>query len=292
MSFAIVTDTAANLPGRLLEKYNMTAIPFSAMIEGAEYAYTTPDAFDCHTYYESLRNGTAVTTSQVNPDRYIEYLTPILQRGEDVLFVGVSSGVSGSFSSAQLARRQLLEQFPQRTIRLVDSLSAALGEGLLALEAALCRQKEMTIEKTAEHLEKIRTRIYHLFTVDDLKHLHRSGRISHFTATIGSVLGIKPLLKGSDEGRIVPCDKVRGRRRVLSAMAERYASLVRDAKEHFVGISHADCPDEAKALADLICQKAAPKELILTPHEPATGAHIGPGAIALFFFGEDGVRTL
>lgn len=292
MSFAIVTDTAANLPGKLLKEYNMTAIPFSAMIEGVEYAYTAPETFDSHSYYESLRNGTVVTTSQVNPDRYIEHLTPILQRGEDVLFVGVSSGVSGSFSSAQLARYQLLEQFPERTIRLVDSLSAALGEGLLALEAALCRQKEMTIEKTAEHLEKIRTRIYHLFTVDDLKHLHRSGRISHFTATIGSVLGIKPLLKGSDEGKIVPCDKVRGRRRVLAAMAERYASLVRDAKEYFVGISHADCPEDALALANLICQKARPKELIIAPHEPATGAHIGPGALALFFFGEDGVRIL
>lgn len=290
MSFAIVTDTAANLPGRLLQEYNMTAIPFSALCEGEEYAYTTPDTFDSHSYYQALRDGMQVTTSQVNPDRYIEYLEPILQRGEDILFVGVSSGVSGSFSSAQLARRQLLEQFPDRTIRLVDSLSAALGEGLLALEAAICRQKNMTLEKTAEHLEKIRTRIYHLFTVDDLQHLRRSGRISHITAAIGSVLGIKPLLKGSEEGTIIPCDKVRGRRRVIAAMAERYAALVQDAKEHFVGISHADCPAEAETLAELIRQKAAPKELILTHHEPATGAHIGPGALALFFFGEDGVR--
>ena len=290
MSFAIVTDTAANLPGSLLEKFNMTAIPFSAIFKGEEYAYTVPEEFDDESYYDALKNGTVVSTSQVNPDRYIEYLEPILQRGEDVLFVGVSSGVSGSFSSAQLARTQLLKQFPERTIRLVDSLSAALGEGLLALEAAACRQKSMSLEKTAEHLEKIRTRIYHLFTVDDLQHLRRSGRISHITAALGSVLNIKPLLKGSDEGKIVPCDKVRGRRRVISAMAERYASLVSDAKEHFVGISHAGCPKDAEALAALIREKCAPKELILTKHEPATGAHIGPGALALFFFGEDGVR--
>lgn len=291
MSFAIVTDTAANLPGQLLREYHMTSIPFSAMFNGEEYPYTTPEAFDGHSYYEALRNGTQVTTSQVNPDRYIEYLTPILARGEDVLFVGVSSGVSGSFSSAQLARKLLLQEFPERTIRLVDSLSAALGEGLLVLEAALCRQKEMTLEKTAEHLEKIRTRVYHLFTVDDLQHLKRSGRISHITAAVGTVLGIKPLLKGSDEGKIVPCDKVRGRRRVLQAMADRYASLVENAKEHFVGISHADCLAEAETLAQLIREKCAPKGFILTQHEPATGAHIGPGALALFFFGADGVRN-
>jgi len=291
MSFAIVTDTAANLPGKLLREYGMISIPFSALVDGDEYPYTTPDDFDGHSYYEALRNGTLVTTSQVNPDRYIEYLSPILERGEDVLFVGVSSGVSGSFSSAQLACRQLIRQFPERTIRLVDSLSAALGEGLLVLEAAVCRQKEMTLEKTAEHLEKIRTRIYHLFTVDDLKHLHRSGRISHLTAAVGTVLGIKPLLKGSDEGRIVACDKVRGRRRVLQAMADRYAALVENAKEHFVGISHADCPAEAQTLARLIQEKCDPKGLILTQHEPATGAHIGPGALALFFFGAEGVRN-
>ena len=291
MSFTIVTDTAANLPASILNEYNMTAIPFSAMFNGEEYPYTTPDNFDGHSYYEALRNGAVVTTSQVNPDRYIEYLTPILQRGEDVLFVGVSSGVSGSFSSAQLACKLLLQEFPDRTIRLVDSLSAALGEGLLVLEAALCRQKEMTLEKTAEHLEKIRTRIYHLFTVDDLKHLRRSGRISHITAAVGTVLGIKPLLKGSDEGKIVPCDKVRGRRRVLQAMAEKYAALVHNAHEHLVGISHADCPEEAETLARLIREKCPPLEVILTRHEPATGAHIGPGALALFFFGEDGVRN-
>ena len=292
MSFAIVTDTAANLPGALLEENQMIAIPFSAMFNGEEYAYTTPEAFDSHSYYQALRDGAQVTTSQVNPDRYVEYMEPILKRGEDILFVGVSSGVSGSFASAQIARKQLLKDFPERTIRLVDSLSAALGEGLLALQAASCRKSGMTLEKTAEYLEKIRTRIYHLFTVDDLQHLRRSGRISHFTATIGSVLGIKPLLKGSDEGKIVPSDKVRGRRRVLNAMAEKYAVLVRDAHEHLVAISPADCPEEAETLASLIRAKRPPLDLILTKHEPATGAHIGPGALALFFFGDEGVRNL
>lgn len=290
MSFAIVTDTAANLPGKLLNQYAMTAIPFSAIFNGEEYNYTIPEEFDGRTYYEALQNGAVVTTSQVNPDRYIEYMEPILEKGDDILFVGVSSGVSGSFSSAQLARTLLKEKFPERTIRLVDSLSAALGEGLLVLQGALCRQKGMSLEKTAEYLEKIRTRIYHLFTVDDLQHLRRSGRINHLTAMVGSVLGIKPLLKGSEEGRIIASDKVRGRRKVLQAMADKYAALVSDAHEYIVGISHANCLEEAQTLADLIRQKLCPRDIILTIHEPATGAHIGPGALALFFFGKEGVR--
>jgi len=292
MSFAILTDTAANLPGAILEENQMIAIPFSAYCNGQEYAYATPEAFDAHSYYQALRDGAQVTTSQVHPDRYVEYMQPILQRGQDILFVGVSSGVSGSFSAAQLARRELLKAFPERTIRLVDSLSAALGEGLLALQAASCRKSGMTLEKTAEYLERIRTRIYHLFTVDDLQHLRRSGRISHLTAIIGSALGIKPILKGSDEGKIVASDKMRGRRRVIHAMAEKYAALAQDAKSHLVGISHADCEEDAKTLANLIREKCPPLDLILSRHEPATGAHIGPGALALFFFGAEGVRNL
>ena len=147
MSFSIVTDTAANLPGDVLRENQMIAIPFSAYFNGEEYDYTEPESFDDRGYYQALREGAQITTSQVNPDRYIEYMEPILERGEDILFVGVSSGVSGSFASAQIARRQLLKSFPERSIRLVDSLSAALGEGLLALQAAACRKNGMTLEK-------------------------------------------------------------------------------------------------------------------------------------------------
>lgn len=290
MSFDIVTDTAANLPHALLVEHKITAIPFTSYFRGEEYAYECPETFEDESYYAAIQEGASFSSSQIHPDRYIEYMSPILASGRDILFVGVSSGISGSFNSAQVAREELVQRFPERTIRLVDSLSAALGEGLITLQAALCRNRGLTLEKTAEYLEQIRTRVYHLFSVNDLQHLRRSGRIPSIVASIGTALNLKPLLKGSEEGRIVLCGKARGNRKLLQIMADKYAQLVHEAHENIVGISHAGCPEDAAALARLIREKCAPKALILTRHEPVTGGHIGPGALALFFFGENGVR--
>lgn len=290
MSFTIVTDSAANLPRALLNKHQITAIPFISYFKGEEYPYECPETFDDESYYTAISEGASFSSSQINPDRYIEYLTPILAEGNDVLFVGVSSGISGAFNSAQIAREELLETFPERTIRLVDSLSAALGEGLIVLQAALCRARGLTLEMTAQYLEEIRTRVYHLLSVDDMKHLARSGRIPSIIGTIGSALNIKPLLKGSEEGKIVLCGKARGRNKLVQLMADKYAELAHEAHQNIVAISHAGCPEMAAKLASLIREKCAPKELILTKHEPVTGGHIGPGALALFFFGENGVR--
>jgi len=290
MSFAIVTDSSANLPRALLEKHRITAIPFIAYFKGEEYPYECPETFDAENYYADIREGASFSSSQINPDRYIKYWTPLLEAGSDVLFVGVSSGVSGSFNSACIAREELLERFPERTIRLVDSLSAALGEGLIVLQAALCRARGLTLEMTAQYLEQLRTRVYHLLSVDDMKHLARSGRIPAIIGNIGSALNLKPLLKGSEEGKIVLAGKARGQKKLLQLMAEKYEQLAHQPQENTVGISHAGCPELAEKLASLIREKCAPRELILTRHEPATGGHIGPGALALFFFGEAGVR--
>ena len=290
MSFAIVTDSAANLPRALLDRYQITTIPFSAYFKGEEFHYDCPDTFDADGYYAAIREGASFSSSQINPDRYVEYLSPILQSGSDVLFVGVSSGVSGSFNSACIAREELSETFPERTVRLVDSLSAALGEGLLVLQAAGCRAQGLTLEMTARYLEQIRTRVYHLLSVDDMSHLARSGRIPTLLGSIGSALNIKPLLKGSEEGKIVLSGKARGRKKLLQAMADKYAQLAHEPQLNTVGISHAGCQEDAELLSQLIREKAEPAEVILTKHEPATGGHIGPGALAMFFFGESGVR--
>lgn len=290
MSFSIVTDTAANLPRALLKEHHITAIPFSAYFKGEEFTYECPETFEAESYYAAIAQGASFSSSQINPDRYIEYLTPLLQAGNDVLFVCVSSGVSGSFNSARLAREELVQAFPERTIRLVDSLSAALGEGLIVLQAALCRARGLTLEVTAEYLEQIRTRVYHLLSVDDMTHLSRSGRIPSLLGSIGSALNLKPLLKGSVEGKIVLCGKARGRKKLLQTLADRYAQLAYEPQQNTVGISHAGCPEDAETLASLIREKCGPKELILTKHEPVTGGHIGPGALGVFFWGEDGVR--
>lgn len=146
------------------------------------------------------------------------------------------------------------------------------------------------MDKTAEYLEQIRTRVYHLLSVDDMKRLARSGRIPSIIGSIGSALNLKPLMKGSEEGKIVLCGKARGRNKLLQLMAEKYVQLAHEAQKNIVAISHAGCPELAEKLAAIIREKCPPLELILTKHEPVTGGHIGPGALALFFFGENGVR--
>lgn len=290
MSYAIVTDSTANLNKKQLEENGVIAIPFSYFLEGKEYACDDLEKFDDKEYYEAIRNGAKVTTSQINPQIYMDYFEPILKEGKDLIFIGISSGVSGSFASAEMAKKQLEETYSDRKIELIDSLGAGLGEGLLVLKAAKCRANEMDITETAERIRSFCKRIYQVFIVDDLMYLKRTGRLSNVSAAVGTVLGIKPLLKGSEEGKIVAFEKIRGRKKCIKTMAEKYASLAKNPTNQTVGISYADCREDAEYLANLIREKAEPKEIIITKHEPATASHLGPDALALFFVGDEEVR--
>ena len=288
--FAILTDSASNLTAKQLRDNNITAIPFPYFLKGKEYGCEMLETFDDMAFYAALNNGEKVTTSQINPQKYIDYMRPILESGKDILFIGLSSGISGAFSSAVIAKEQLNDEFPERRIELVDSLGASLGEGLIALKAAEYRAEGKTIGETAEEIRIHIEKMYQVFTVDDLMFLKRTGRLSNLSAVVGTVLGIKPILKGNEEGKIVAFGKVRGRAKVISALAEKYNALVKDPKTQTVGISYADCREDAKALADLINKTNPPKKLLIVKHEPATGSHLGPGALALYFEGEKGVR--
>lgn len=290
MSYAIVTDSTANLSAKQLEENNVIAIPFPYFLNNQEYKYQELESFDAKQYYDAIRSGAKVTTSQINPQGYIDIMQPILESGEDILFIGIASGISGAYASAEMARKQLLEDFPERRIELIDSKGAGLGEGLLVLKAAKCRLNGMELQETAERMRLVRERIYQVFIVDDLAHLRRTGRLSNVSAIVGSVLGIKPLLKGNENGKIVAFEKIRGRKKAIKALAEKYFTLAQNPTHQTIGISHADCEEDAKYLASLLQEKLAPKEIILAKHEPATGSHIGPSALALFFEGDNDVR--
>lgn len=290
MSYAIVTDSTANLSKKQLEENGVVAIPFSYFLDEEEQYCEDLDQFDDKQYYEAIRNGAKVTTSQINPQIYIEWMEPLLESGKDILFIGISSGISGSFASAEMARNQLLEKYPERKIELIDSLGAGLGEGLLVLKAAKCRNNEMELSETAERIRSFRKRVYQVFIVDDLMYLKRTGRLSNVSAVAGTVLGIKPLLKGSDEGKIVAFEKVRGRKKCIRTMAEKCISLAYNPKQQTIGITYADCREDAEYLANRIREELEPKEIILQKHEPVTASHLGPGTLALFFAGDEDVR--
>ena len=291
--FTIATDTSANLPTAYLQAEQVAVIPFTFHTERGEQICMDLGTFDAKEFYARMRKGEKVTTSQIPPQRFLDALTPILARGEDVLFVSMSSGVSGSYASGMMAAQQLREEFPDRKILFVDTYAASLGEGLLVMRAADCRREGRSIDETYTLLRALRHRMGQIFTVGDLRYLRKTGRLSNLEAAVGTVLQIKPLLKGDPEGKIVCFAKLRGRQRAIEAIAQRYEALVVDADQQTVGIAHADCEPDAQILAAMLRRSShPPKDILMVDYEPVTGSHVGPGALALFFLSDDKVRTI
>ena len=287
MSFAIFVDGSSNLPGRLLRELTIEILPCSYTMNGQLSTYDgSLDSFDAHEYYDMLRQGGRVQTSLLNTQLFLDSFRPVLERGEDVLYFSMSSGISGTCHAARIAAEELLEEFPERTVRVVDSLGSGFGTGLMACKAADLRAAGKSAAETADIMDADAQNTLQFFTVDDLNFLKRTGRVSGATAMIGTVLNIKPVLWGDPNGHITARGKYRGRKKAMAAIVEEYRSRVEDAENQRVAISHGDCLEEAQALADMICAVAKPRELIIAPHEPFTGAHVGPGMLALFFHGK------
>ena len=288
MSYTVFTDGCSNLPGRILRELSIRVLPCSYVMDGVPGVYDGDiDAFDSHGYYNKLRGGSELKTSLINSQLFTDHFRPELEQGKDVVYVGLSSGVSGTLQAARIAAMELEEEFPDRTVAVVDSLGASLGPGLLACRAADLRNEGKTAAEAKEILDGEVPTLLQFFTVDDLNFLKRTGRVSGATAAIGTVLNIKPLLWGDPTGHIVAKAKYRGRKKVIDAIVDLYATMAVDPENRRVAISHGDCPEEAQALADRISAIGKPRELIICPHEPFTGAHVGPGMLGLYFFGTE-----
>lgn len=287
MSFTLFTDSFSNLPGRLLQELDIHTLPCTYTVDGEPCHYDGDiENFDDKAYYDMMRQGKVIATTLLNTQLFLDHFRPHLEAGQDVVYVGLSSGLSGTYQSAFLAARELMEEFPGRTVRTVDSRGAGFGPGLLTCLGSDLRAEGMDANAVADRLDQEKLRLCEYFTVDSLTYLRRTGRVSAATAAIGNVLNIKPLLYGDYEGHIVACEKYRGRKRVIDAIVERYRKKAVDPEHQRVFISHGDCLEEAEALAQRVREIAQPKELIICPHEPLTGAHVGPGMLALFFLGD------
>lgn len=290
MSFVILTDTSANLPTSMLNENDIAVVPFRYFIKEKEYVCVDTEDFDGKKFYKAMRMGAKIRTSQINVFHYIRFFEPYLQRGEDILMINMSSGISGSHRSAELAVKELMPRFPERRILLIDSLSASLGEGLLVLRALEKKKKGESLDSIYTALKHERRRMCQIFTVDDLMYLKDTGRVKGSAAIIGNMLKVKPLLKGNENGEIVTVGKVIGRKRALDSLAHKYAALVKNPERQTIGIAHADCEEDAKYLIDQINRRKPPKEILTVMYEPVTGSHVGPGTLALFFMGGDDVR--
>lgn len=292
MDHVIITDTSANLPDEMINKYDLRVLPFFYCPPDHPEGLPAPGskAFDGTAYYNAIRRGSTVTTSQINCQQYVEIMDPVLEAGQDILFVGMSSGISGAHHAARQAAGQLATEYPDRHIRMVDTLSASLGEGLLVLEAARMREQGLGLDEVADRLEEMKYRMCQIFTVDDLHCLKRGGRLSGGAALLGTALGIKPILRANEQGQIVSCGKVRGRKAALEALAERYDALAVDPESQCIGIAHCDCYPDVQTLIGLLDRYHPPRDILTVMYEPVTGAHVGPGALALFFWSHSECR--
>lgn len=280
----LFTDTSANLPVEIIDEYGIEVVPFSYTIDGVEYI---PEReFDGKAFYAAMRAGSEVKTSMVNAGTFIERFKTALDAGKDVLYIGMSGGISGTANAALMAKQELDEEYPDRKIVVIDTLAASLGEGLFVIKAAEQLKDGVALDKIEENIRAQVPSMCQSFTVDDLKYLKNTGRVSGAAAIIGNVLSIHPILIGDYEGKIVVKAKVRGMKRTLDALAERYAELALS-KTETIGIAHADNEEGKAYLVQRLRDKGLTGKCLSVCYEPVTGSHVGPGTVALFFFGTD-----
>lgn len=280
----LMTDTSANLPLTIIEKYGITVLSFHLTVDGAPFPYDCRTEFDGKTFYDAMRGGAKVQTSMINQSDSIDVFTEAVKAGDDVLYIGMSGGISGAARIVSLAAKEVLADFPDRRIEVIDTYGASLGEGLQVLEAAQMLESGMGLDEVAEKIRENRAHMCQYFTVDDLVYLQRGGRLSGAAALMGTVLQIKPVLIGDETGHIIVTDKVRGRKQSLTYLADKYAALAVD-KSAPIGIAHADSEDGVAFLLNKLRDRGYTGEPMVVMYEPVTGGHVGPGAIALFFRG-------
>lgn len=287
MAFLIFSDSGCNLPMQYLQELSIEILSFPYRIDGVEQeSPKAPELFDAHDYYQKLQNGMQVETSLISVGTFEAAFCRALEQGYDALYIGLSSGVSGTFQASCVAARSAMDRFPERTVLTFDTMGASLGIGLMVCRAAACRDRGLSIQETYDALMADRPHLCQYFTVGDLMFLRRTGRVSTTSAVVGSMLQIKPLLYGDENGKIVVYGKVRGRKKAIDALVERYSQRVLDPAGAMVFISHGDCPEEAEALARQLAAAAKPQKIVIAPHEPFTGSHVGPGMLAVYFLGE------
>lgn len=286
-NYVIVTDSSCDLPAHLVEALELHTVPL-AFLFGEKTYYNYPDNREMSpkAFYDRLRAGEIATTNAINVGQVTDFLTPFLEEGKDILILSFSSGLSTSFNSYTIAAQDLAEQYPERTIRVIDTLCASLGQGMLVYQAAQLRQAGKSLDEVAQWVEDNKLRQCHWFTVDDLFFLKRGGRVSAATAVVGTMLQIKPVLHVDNEGHLISVAKARGRKASLQALVDKVGQLGEDVANQIMFISHSDCEADAQFVADQIKAKYGTKEIILNYIGPVIGAHTGPGCVALFFMGK------
>ena len=288
MDFEIVTDSSSNLVEEMIDDFGLHVLPLTFMVDGEEYqSYLKGQHTDLKQFYTMMREGKVITTSLPNLAESEALMCGLLEQGRDILYLGFSSGLSGTFEATELLMRDLAAEFPERTLLAVDTLAASGGEGLLVWHAVQRARAGAPIGEVRDWVEENKLHLAHWFTVDDLMFLFRGGRVSKTAAWAGTMLNIKPVMHVDDEGHLIPLEKVRGRKKSLNALVDHMEkSAVQPIDQQMVFITHGDCLEEAEYVAEQVKERFGVKEVVINYVDPVIGAHSGPGTMALFFLAD------
>lgn len=285
MKTILFTDSCCDLPISFVNENNIQVMPIIVNINGEDIPDDLGKSISHKDFYSLIRNGKLPKTSQVNVDTFERNFKKYVREGYSIVYIGFSSALSGCGNSARLAKEIIDEEIKDADITIVDTKSASMGLGLLVYYAANMLKEGNSKEDIVNWLENNKLKVNHWFTVDDLNHLKRGGRVSSTVAIVGTMLSIKPIMHVDNEGRLIPISKVKGRKKAIKVLCDKLKEKIVDSENQTVFISHGDCIQEAENLKELILSEVKVKEIIINNIGPAVGSHSGPGTLALFFIG-------
>ncbi|MGI6176076.1 MAG: DegV family protein [Christensenellales bacterium] len=284
--FIIVTDSSCDLPYSYIQEHNLTCLPLHFTFDGQEYEDDLGKDNLAKKLYEAMRRGAMTSTAQVNTDSFLSFFSSYLEKGIDLLYLGFSSALSGTFASAHAAQGMLSKKFPESKLIVVDTLCASMGQGMLVHHCLKKKEEGQGIDEIAQWAEENKLKVNHCFTVDDLTYLKRGGRVSGAAAFIASMLDIKPVMYVDDNGRLVPLSKTRGRKKSIRALVDKVIQHAVDPANNTLMITHGDCMEDVQLALKLIEQEIRFKEVYIREVGPTIGSHSGPGTLAIFFMSD------
>lgn len=287
MKTIILTDSCCDLPIDFVRENNIEVMPLSVNIKGKEIKDDLGQSIKYKTFYDMIRSGEMPSTSQVNVYAFTEAFKKYSSEGYSIIYIGFSSALSGCVNSARIAKEAVEDEIESADITVIDTKSASMGLGLIVYNAANMLREGATKEEIINWVEENKLKVNHWFTVEDLNHLKRGGRVSSTVAIVGTMLSIKPIMHVDDEGRLIPVSKVKGRKKSIKELQEKLKDRILNSEDQTIFISHGDCLVEAEQLKDLILKETKVKEVIINNIGPAVGSHSGPGTLALFFIGNN-----
>lgn len=285
-SYTIFADSACDIAPSILNEWGVKFVnlTFAFQSDGIEKLNSEVEAKE---FYDRMRSGDIARTSAANMESFKDAFKEELDKGNDIIYLGFSSGLSTTYNSGVMAANELKEDYPERKIFTVDTLSASAGFGLLLHLAVEKKAGGATIEEIAAFVEDIKLNICHWFTVDDLEYLKRGGRVSPTVAFVGGLLGIKPVMHMDDEGHLINMSKARGRTAALKALVDKFGELAVDSTKGPVYICHGDCIDDVNQVKNLFKENYGVEVELVTDVGPVIGSHSGPGTLAIFFIGKE-----